>query len=94
MNWNERNGYSCQLGVKKAYQDKTGNVADVNLMLISMLRYAGLDANPILISTRSNGIALYPSRSAFNYVIAGIEVENQIILLDATNKYSLPGFYP
>ena len=94
MNWNERNGYSCQLGVKKAYQDKTGNVADINLMLISMLRYAGLDANPILISTRSNGIALYPSRSAFNYVIAGIEVENQIILLDATNKYSLPGVLP
>jgi hypothetical protein len=94
MNWNERYGYSCQLGVKKAYQDKTGNVADINLMLISMLRYAGLDANPILISTRSNGIALYPSRSAFNYVIAGIEVENQIILLDATNKYSLPGVLP
>ena len=94
MNWNERYGYSCQLGVKKAYQDMTGNVADINLMLISMLRYAGLDANPILISTRSNGIALYPSRSAFNYVIAGIEVENQIILLDATNKYSLPGVLP
>jgi hypothetical protein len=94
MNWNEMNGYSCQNGVKSAYQDKTGNVADINLMLISMLRYAGLDANPILISTRSNGIALYPSRSAFNYVIAGIEVENQIILLDATNKYSLPGILP
>ena len=94
MNWNEMNGYSCQNGVKSAYQDKTGNVADINLMLISMLRYAGLEANPILISTRSNGIALYPSRSAFNYVIAGIEVENQIILLDATNKYSLPGILP
>ena len=94
MNWNEMNGYSCQNGVRKAYQDKTGNVADINLMLTSMLRYAGLEANPILISTRSNGIALYPSRSAFNYVIAGVEVENQIILLDATNKYSLPGILP
>lgn len=94
MNWNEMYGYSCQNGVKKAYQDKTGNVADINLMLTSMLRYAGLDVNPILISTRSNGIALYPSRSAFNYVIAGVELENQIVLLDATNKYSLPGVLP
>lgn len=94
MNWNEMNGYSCEKGVRKAYQDKTGNVADINLMLTSMLRYVGLEANPILISTRSNGIALYPSRSAFNYVIAGVEVENQIILLDATNKYSLPGVLP
>lgn len=94
MNWNEMYGYSTQNGVRKAYQDKTGNVADINLMLTSILRYAGLEANPILISTRSNGIALYPSRSAFNYVIAGVEVENQIILLDATNKYSLPGVLP
>jgi hypothetical protein len=94
MNWNERYGYSCQLGVKKAFQDKTGNVADINLMLASMLRYAGIEANPILISTRNNGIALYPSRSAFNYVIVGVEVENNVILLDATNKYSLPGILP
>ncbi|HBD27001.1 transglutaminase [Flavobacterium sp.] len=94
MNWNEMYGYSCQNGVRKAYQDKTGNAAEINLMLTSMLRYAGLSANPILISTRSNGVALYPSRSAFNYVISGVEVENQIIMLDATNKFSLPGILP
>ena len=94
MNWNEMYGYSCQGGVRKAYQDKTGNVAEINLMLTSMLRYAGLSANPILISTRSNGVALYPSRSAFNYVISGVEVENQIIMLDATNKFSMPGILP
>ena len=94
MNWNEMYGYSCQGGVRKAYQDKTGNVAEINLMLTSMLRYAGLSANPILISTRSNGVALYPSRSAFNYVISGVEVENQIIMLDATNKFNSPNILP
>lgn len=94
MNWNEMYGYSCKSGVRSVYKDKTGNAAEINLMLTSMLRYAGLSANPILISTRSNGIALYPSRSAFNYVISGIELENQIVLLDATNKYSLPGVLP
>jgi hypothetical protein len=63
----------CNEGVKKAYKDKTGNVAEINLMLTAMLRYAGLNANPVLVSTRSNGIAIFPNRTAFNYVIAAVE---------------------
>jgi hypothetical protein len=35
MNWNEFYGYSCDAGVKKAYQDKVGNAAEINLMLNS-----------------------------------------------------------
>ena len=59
--------------MRKAYKDKTGNVAEINLMLTAMLRYAGINANPVLVSTRSNGIALFPNRTAFNYVIAAVE---------------------
>ncbi|PZO29944.1 MAG: transglutaminase [Flavobacteriaceae bacterium] len=94
MNWNEFYGYGCDVGVRKAYQDKVGNSAEINLMLTAMLRYAGIDANPIIISTRGNGISFFPSRTAFDYVISGIELENNIILLDATNKYSLPNILP
>ena len=94
MNWNKSNSYYCDEGVRKAYKDKTGNVAEINLMLISMLRYAGLDANPVLVSTRSNGITIFPSRTAFNYVIAGVESNNSILLLDATNKNALPNILP
>ena len=94
MNWNKSNSYYCDEGVRKAYKDKTGNVAEINLMLISMLRYAGLEVNPILVSTRSNGITIFPSRTAFNYVIAGVESGNSILLLDATNKNALPNILP
>lgn len=94
MNWNKYNSYSCDLGVKKAYQDKTGNSAEINLMLVSMLRFAGLDANPILVSTRANGVALYPSRIAYNTVIASAMIDGKLNLLDATNKYSLPNILP
>lgn len=94
MNWDESYGIYCDNGVKKAYQDKKGNVAEINLMLTAMLRYAGIDANPILVSTRSNGISLFPSRTAYNYVIAGVELQNQIILLDATNKNTIPNILP
>jgi hypothetical protein len=94
MNWNNNNGYYCDQGVKRAYTDKTGNVAEINLMLVSMLRYAGIEVNPVLLSTRSNGITLYPSRTAFNYVIAGVEYNNSLILLDATHKNTLPNILP
>jgi hypothetical protein len=94
MNWNEYYGFYCDGGVKKAYQDKKGNVAEINLMLTAMLRYAGFEANPVIISTRSNGISLFPSKSAYNYVIAGVELSNQVILMDATNKYAVPDILP
>jgi transglutaminase-like putative cysteine protease len=94
VKWNDYFGYSCNDGVKTAYKNKTGNAAEINLMLTAMLRYAGLSANPVLLSTRSNGIALFPNRTAFNYVIAAVEVENDLVLLDATEKFSAPNILP
>lgn len=94
MNWNEYTGYTCDDGVKKAYKDKVGNVAEINLMLTGMLRYAGLNAHPVLVSTRSNKIALFPSTSAFNYVIAALEIDGKYILLDATSKSAMPNILP
>ena len=95
MNWNNRLGYLCYKGVKKAYDDRSGNSAEINLMLTAMLRYAGFNANPVLVSTRSNGVAVYPSVRAYNYVVAGIDNGNgNIILLDATNKYTKPDVLP
>lgn len=94
VKWNGFHDYYCHDGVKTAYKNGTGNVAEINLMLVAMLRYAGVDTNPILVSTRGNGISLFPSRTAFDYVIAGVEMENDIILLDATEKYGLPNILP
>lgn len=94
IKWDGYYSYGCNDGVKSAYKNKTGNVAEINLMLTSMLRFAGISANPVLVSTRSNGIALFPSRNAFNYVIAAVEIENDLILLDATEKYALPNILP
>ncbi len=94
VKWNNFNNYYCDEGVRKAYKDKTGNVAEINLMLTAMLRFAGFNANPVLVSTRDNGIALFPSRKAFNYVIAAVETPEGQILLDATEKYSLPNILP
>jgi len=94
VKWNGFNDYSCHDGVKQAYKNKTGNTAEINLMLTAMLRFAGIDSNPVLISTRSNGIAIFPNRTAFNYVISAVETDKGLILLDATEKYSTPNVLP
>jgi len=94
VHWNDKDGYTCDEGVKSAYANQTGNVAEINLMLTAMLRYAGIDAYPIVISTRSHGIALFPNLTAYNYVIAGIKTKKELQLLDATEKLAAPGILP
>ena len=90
MNWNSFFGYTSDEGVKNAYKNNSGNSGDINLMLIAMLRYAGLKANPVLISTKSNGIPLFPTRDGFNFVIGAVENKSGIYLMDATNKLGEP----
>ena len=94
VKWNKNSNFLCNYGVKNAYKEGIGNSAEINLMLTSMLRFAGIDASPILVSTRSNGLVLFPSISAFNYVICGVEIENDVILLDATENYSSLNILP
>lgn len=86
MNWNNYTGYYTNEGVRSAYKKGVGNVADINLMLVAMLRYANLDANPVLVSTKSHGIPLFPTLNGFNYVIAAVEFPQGTILMDATHK--------
>ncbi|MFD0989151.1 DUF3857 domain-containing protein [Mariniflexile jejuense] len=94
VNWNGYYGYYTNVGVRKAYKDQVGNAAEINLMLTSMLRYAGLSAFPVLVSTRQNGIPLFPTREGYNYIITYVRLAETIILLDATNKYSAPNVLP
>lgn len=88
MNWNGFHSVFVNKGVKNAYKDGTGNTAEINLMLTAMFKYAKLNANPVLVSTKSNGISVFPTRSGFNYVLSGVEVNNAVLLFDATDKNS------
>jgi hypothetical protein len=94
MNWNNEYSYYSDKGVKKAYEESTGNAAEINFILTSMLNYAGINANPVLTSTVSHGIPVYPNRTIFNYVVASAKVGDKHILLDATNKFTAPNILP
>ena len=95
VKWNGFYGKYAEKGVRAAYKENTGNVADINLMLTSMLRSAGLEANPVLVSSRGNGIPLFPTLNGFDYVISIVQFpDNSYVLLDATELYSLPNVLP
>ena len=88
--WNGYNSKYPSTSLRKAYKSGVGNSADINLNLIILLRELGFDAYPVILSTRENGVisADRPSISRFNYVIAMAKVNNDIVLMDATDPYS------
>ncbi len=88
VKWNGLHGYYADLGVRQAYKQGVGNVADINLILNAMLREAGLDANPVLVSTKDNGIPVFPTRSGFNYVICAVKLKEGLVLLDASRNFT------
>lgn len=82
--------------LKRSFESKKGSVGDINLVLIAMLRKADIKAYPVLLSTRSNGLAseYYPLISRFNYVIAQVVINGNTYLLDASHKHYGFNFLP
>lgn len=94
IKWNGFYGKYFQKGIRDAYRDHEGNSADINLSLVSMLRYAGIKAHPVAISTRKNLKPFFPTLDQLNYVIAMAEVENKTYFMDATETYSKLNLLP
>ena len=94
VKWDQSYGKYTKQGVKQAYQTGVGNTAEINLMLTAMLDFANLESNPVLVSTRSNGMPLFPTREGFNYIVSSVRLNEDIILLDATSQNSLPSVLP
>ena len=84
-----RTGIYTKQSLKEVLEKKVGNNAEINLLLVNMLREAGLEAHPVLLSTRPHGKILtqYPIMDKFNYTVVYVNLgaNNEEILLDATD---------
>ncbi|MCA5005842.1 DUF3857 domain-containing protein [Sphingobacterium bovistauri] len=89
-------GKFAQYGIEDALKSKSGNVGDINLALITALNAADIEAYPVIISTRNNGLPhdLHPILTDFNYVIAAVKLNNEFILVDATDPLAPFGQLP
>jgi Domain of Unknown Function with PDB structure (DUF3857) len=95
-NWNERYALFSNKSANKIYEGDKCNSAEINLLLVAVLREAGYKADPIILSTRNNGIVhpIYPLINKYNHVICQVSTDEASYLLDATDNYMPFGMIP
>lgn len=88
VKWNgQYNFFTTETNQKAILTKKSGNSAEINLLLLGLLQQAGIKSYPVLISTRKNGTHPgYPLLSTFNHVIVAAESGNKRYLMDAIDK--------
>ncbi len=91
-----RNNRFMSQPMKNLMKTKNGAISDINLLLTAMLRFADITADPVILSTRSNGYtyALYPLLDQYNYVICRAIIDGQSFLLDGSEPQLGFGYLP
>nr|WP_294790518.1 DUF3857 domain-containing protein [uncultured Mucilaginibacter sp.] len=91
MKWDGIDRWYTTQSTPNAWEKKTGNSAEINLILYHLLKQAGVKAYPMVVSTREHGKVrpFYTSLSQFNRAVAYIPMENKEYVLDATGKYNV-----
>ena len=74
--------------ISEMQKTKRGNVGNINLYLVGALRAAGMNVDPVILSTRTHGKVNrdYPITEKFNYVIATVSLGDNMLLIDATSS--------
>ena len=91
-----KRGLYTHQSLKDLFKKREGNVAEINLLLTAILRKSGIEADPVILSTRDNGVAnpSYPLLAEYNYVICVAFIEDKMVNLDASQPYSRYGQLP
>ena len=92
--WNKNFGDGIEEGngIKNLLNTKVGNSGEINLLLVMLMRSAGLEAEPIVLATLRNGLLVdhSPSLNQLNYTIAYLDIKGKPYLYDATSKMTVP----
>ena len=91
-----RDDYFLTQKLKETFRNKSGNVADLNLLLTAMLRQMRIEAHPALLATVDKGVGnlSYPLPNDYNYLICVAEIDGRQILLDASQPLNSYGKLP
>jgi hypothetical protein len=94
--WSTAHGILPDKTLKNLLRDKKGNGTAINLLLTSLLKEAGFNAEPALISTKMHGKVSpkYTMLSQFNHMICRLQLEGSQYLLDAAGKQVPFGILP
>ena len=88
MFWNGKYWTQGKLKVKNTFEEGTGSVDAINLVLHNSLNAAGIENYLVASSTRNNGLPtkLYPITKDFNYITIKAVIGDNSYFLDATDK--------
>ncbi|MDR6241074.1 DUF3857 domain-containing protein [Aureibacter tunicatorum] len=89
--WNGYYGKYASQPVKNFLKTKNGSIADINLFLIAMLNASGINAQPLILSTRKHGkiYTQYPFDHYTNYVVAYVETSESSFLSDGSDRNTM-----
>ena len=87
--WDGKYRLFADQDVNDVLDSRKGNNAEITFLLLSMLKSAGIEGAPVIVSTRSNGVVqdIYPMVNQFNYVLAKATVGTQTYFLDARDPF-------
>jgi hypothetical protein len=93
MKWNGKLTPLPQTGLREAWNKRTGNSTEINLILLHFLRQIGLKACPTIVATKGFGIIdpLDADLYGFNNTIVTVPTDSvkYYYALDASNKYNV-----
>jgi len=88
VHWDGTYSIAADRDFDDVLKKKSGNSGEMNLMIVALLRRAGIEADPVLIRTNNLGRIenMYPVRDQFNHVIVQVKVNEKTLYLDATGE--------
>ena len=89
IRWNGKYDFLVSKHLSKVLKTRVGNSADLNMLLVYMLRRAGIKADPVIIRTVDKGhlITDLAAYYQFNHVLASAVINNRLFLFDATGNH-------
>ncbi len=88
IKWNGKYNFLMSDHLKNILKKQEGNSADINMLLIALIRGMGIEAHPVIIRTVDRGHLIMDLAAfyQFNHTLAAAKVNGRTILLDAIEK--------
>lgn len=94
--WNDEYLMFNDNSIKRLVDEKSGNICEINILLLNLLDVNGIEVYPTFASLRDQGFItkVYPVISDFNYLFVKAIIDGTTYYLDATDKYNPFGELP
>jgi len=84
MEWTGKYTFLADKNLDDCFEERKGNSVELNLMLLAILNELGVEAYPLLVSTREHGkmLTLYPIINQFNHMLVAASVGGTLQIMD------------